>query len=43
LRKNAYTRNLRGSRTIADLADAAQIGRVQMAEALSHRHRLPRA
>ncbi len=41
LSPRGYTRVLRVSRTIADLAGAAQVGRVHAAEALAFRQRLP--
>ena len=43
LSARGYTRMLRVARTIADLAGAAQIGRVHVAEALSYRRQAPRA
>ncbi|MDR3536933.1 MAG: hypothetical protein P4L71_10580 [Acetobacteraceae bacterium] len=36
-----YTRALRVGRTIADLAGAAEVGRMRMAEALAYRRRMP--
>jgi magnesium chelatase family protein len=41
LSARSYTRVLRVSRTIADLADAKQIGRIHVAEALSYRRQAP--
>jgi len=43
LSARGYTRMLRVARTIADLAGAAQVGRVHVAEALSYRRQPPRA
>lgn len=43
LSARGYTRMLRVARTIADLANAGEIGRVHMAEALSYRRQAPRA
>ncbi|MEO1969503.1 MAG: YifB family Mg chelatase-like AAA ATPase [Sphingomonadaceae bacterium] len=43
LSARSYTRMLRVSRTIADLAGADQIGRIHVAEALSYRRQPPRA
>ena len=42
LSARGYTRVLRVSRTIADLAGAKQVGRVHVAEALSYRRQAPR-
>jgi magnesium chelatase family protein len=41
LSPRGYTRVLRVARTIADLAGAAIVGRVHVAEALAFRHRVP--
>ncbi len=41
LSPRGYTRVLRVARTIADLAGAAAVGRVHVAEALAFRHRTP--
>lgn len=41
LSPRGYTRILRVSRTIADLAGAAVVGRAHVAEALAFRHRMP--
>jgi magnesium chelatase family protein len=41
LSARGYTRVLRVARTIADLAGAAEVGRVHVAEALSYRRRAP--
>ena len=43
LSARGYTRMLRTSRTIADLAGAEQVGRIHVAEALSYRRQPPRA
>ena len=43
LSARGYTRMLRVARTIADLAGAAQVGRIHVAEALSYRRQAPRA
>ena len=40
LSPRGYTRVLRVARTIADLAGAAVVGRVHVAEALAFRHRV---
>ena len=42
LSARSYTRVLRVSRTIADLAAADEIGRIHVAEALSYRRQAPR-
>jgi magnesium chelatase family protein len=43
LSARGYTRMLRVARTIADLAGAAQVSRIHVAEALSYRRQAPRA
>jgi len=43
LTARGYTRILRVSRTVADLAGAEQVGRIHVAEALSYRRQPPRA
>ncbi|MDG2004179.1 MAG: YifB family Mg chelatase-like AAA ATPase [Novosphingobium sp.] len=43
LSARGYTRMLRVSRTIADLAGAVNVGRIHVAEALSYRRQPPRA
>ncbi|WP_260484254.1 YifB family Mg chelatase-like AAA ATPase [Sphingomicrobium flavum] len=42
LSARAYHRVLKVARTIADLADAQNVGRIHIAEALSYRHQPPR-
>ena len=42
LSARGYTRILRVARTIADLAGAAAVGRIHVAEALSYRRQAPR-
>ncbi|MGI8943667.1 MAG: YifB family Mg chelatase-like AAA ATPase [Qipengyuania sp.] len=43
LSARSYTRMLRVARTIADLAQAEQVGRIHVAEALSYRRQPPRS
>ncbi|MEP5118022.1 MAG: hypothetical protein ABJQ58_01175, partial [Marinomonas sp.] len=43
LTARGYTRVLRVSRTIADLAGAEAIGRIHVAESLSYRRQVPRS
>jgi magnesium chelatase family protein len=43
LSARGYTRMLRVARTIANLAGVEQVGRIHIAEALSHRRQAPRS